>query len=74
MKDSFLDFDGVLIPEYVHLWKAGIPLIIRIFLWLVFHQKILTKDTHSKKGWSGDLQCLCAIRKLKLSHTFLFTL
>jgi hypothetical protein len=34
---SFLDFGGVMVPEFVSLWKTGIPLKIRAFLWLVFH-------------------------------------
>jgi hypothetical protein len=27
----FLDFEGILVPEFVSLWKAGIPLKIRAF-------------------------------------------
>jgi zinc-binding in reverse transcriptase len=54
---SFLDFGGVLVPEFVSLWKADIPLKIRAFLWLVFHQRILTRDVLVSKDWTGDPLC-----------------
>ena len=37
-----------------NLWKAKIPLKIKVFMWLVKSNAILTKDNLSKKGWQGD--------------------
>jgi zinc-binding in reverse transcriptase len=42
------------------------------FLWLVFHQRILTKDVLSNKGWTGDLTCpLCQNQPETTCHLFL---
>jgi zinc-binding in reverse transcriptase len=55
---QFLDFEGIKIPRYHSLWKAGLSLKIRAFLWLVFHHRILIKDQLAKKGWVGDVGCI----------------
>lgn len=34
---GFLSFGGILVSQFPQLWKAGIPLKIRAFLWLVLH-------------------------------------
>ena len=34
--------------------KANIPLKIKIFLWLLKQDKILTKSNLMKKGWNSD--------------------
>ena len=39
------------------LWKAKIPLKIKIFMWLVKQNTILTRDNLSRKGWQGDKTC-----------------
>ena len=41
-------------------WKLLVPSKIRIFMWLVSHNTILTKDNLNLKGWIGDQTChLC---------------
>lgn len=44
-------------PAYKHIWKASIPLKIKIFLWLVEQKAILTKDNMVRRNWQGDPKC-----------------
>lgn len=59
-------------PRYLKLWKAGIPLKIRAFLWLVLNHRVLTRDVMGRKGWIGDHTCsLCGAADETASHLFL---
>jgi hypothetical protein len=40
--------------SFKHLWKAKIPLKIKVWLWLIWHNAIVTKDTMSERGWTGN--------------------
>jgi hypothetical protein len=40
-----------------HVWKAKLPLKIKIFMWLLQQDAILTKKNLSKKNWQGDKSC-----------------
>jgi hypothetical protein len=39
------------------LWEAKIPMKIKIFVWLIDANAILTKDNLSRKNWQGDKRC-----------------
>jgi hypothetical protein len=39
------------------IWKAKIPLKIKIFMWMVAQKAILTKDNMIIRKWQGDLGC-----------------
>lgn len=67
---EFLTFGGP--PRFANMWKAGIPLKIRSFLWLVFHHKVLTRVAMQKRGWPGDTSCsFCQHSPEDASHLFL---
>jgi hypothetical protein len=36
------------------IWKAKIPLKIKIFMWMVAQKAILTKDNMVARNWQGD--------------------
>jgi hypothetical protein len=36
------------------LWKYKVPLRVKLVMWLNSQRSILTKDTLSQRGWSGD--------------------
>jgi hypothetical protein len=42
---------------YWFIWKAKIPQRIKIFLWLVINDKILSKENLRKKNWQGNVNC-----------------
>lgn len=41
---------------YDILWNSNIPLKIKVSMWLVLQDKILTENL-LKKGWYGDISC-----------------
>jgi zinc-binding in reverse transcriptase len=47
---TWLEFGGINNSQFSLTWSAYIPLKIKIFLWLVQKNKILTKDNLRKKG------------------------
>ena len=40
--------------SYKFIWKAKIPHRIKLFLWLLENQVVLTKDNMIKRNWQGD--------------------
>lgn len=66
-----LNFSGISRNRYVLLWALPLPPKIRIFMWLVMHNRILTKNNLYKKGWRGDLTCQFCHKKETISHLFL---
>lgn len=54
--------------SFRHLWKAKIPHKIKVWLWLIWHNAIATKDNMLKRKWSGDTTCRFA-QSSKLSIT-----
>jgi hypothetical protein len=45
---AFIDTNVV--PNNSYLWKIKIPLKIKVFLWLLYREAILTKDNLVKKN------------------------
>jgi hypothetical protein len=43
--------------SFKHLWKAKIPLKIKVWLWLIWHNAIGTKDVMLERGWVGSPKC-----------------
>jgi hypothetical protein len=41
--------------SFKHLWKAKIPLKIKVWLWLIWHNAIASKDNMIKRGWGGEI-------------------
>jgi len=39
------------------VWKGKIPAKIKIFLWMILNNAILTKDNMIKRNWQGDPSC-----------------
>jgi hypothetical protein len=52
------------------IWKADIPLKIKIFMWLLNKNAILTKDNMRKKNWQGDQQCKFCDQPETINHLF----
>jgi hypothetical protein len=43
--------------SYWFIWKAKIPQRIKVFLWLILENKILSKENLKKKKWHGNVNC-----------------
>jgi hypothetical protein len=42
---------------YWFIWKAKIPQRIRVFMWLILKNKILSKENLKRKNWQGNVNC-----------------
>jgi hypothetical protein len=51
-----MEQDGGRIPFWF-IWKAKIPQRIKVFLWLILNDKILSKENLSKRKWQGNARC-----------------
>lgn len=56
---------------YNFLRKVKLPLKIRVFLWLVLRNSILTKDNPLRRGWHGSKLCQFCGREETVEHLFL---
>jgi hypothetical protein len=69
MYQTFLDANVV--PKNSHLWKIKVPLKIKVFLWLLYREAILTKDNLVKRNWNGNIMC-CFCNQLETIRHLLF--
>uniref|UniRef100_A0A453AL62 Reverse transcriptase zinc-binding domain-containing protein n=1 Tax=Aegilops tauschii subsp. strangulata TaxID=200361 RepID=A0A453AL62_AEGTS len=55
VKSMYLDvINSSVIPSSKHVWKVKVPLRIKVFMWFVHKQVILTKDNLAKRNWVGS--------------------
>jgi hypothetical protein len=52
------------------IWKAKIPLKIKVFMWLLNKNAILTKDNMIKRNWQGDQHCKFCNKDENIIHLF----
>jgi len=52
------------------LWKAKIPLKVKIFMWLTLQNSILTKDNLLKRKWKGSPACAFCQEEESVKHLF----
>lgn len=55
---KWLEFGGIKNSYFNTIWKAKIPLKIKVFLWLLKQDRVLTKSNLIHRGWQGDPACL----------------
>jgi len=56
--------------SFKHLCKAKNPPKIKIWLWLIWHNFIATKDNMLKRGWQGDPKCRFCEELETIHHLF----
>jgi hypothetical protein len=66
MYQAFLDTNVV--PNNNYLWKVKILLKIRVFLWLLYRESILTEDNLVKRNWHGNVMCYFCISLETIQH------
>jgi hypothetical protein len=72
-KGFFLLNLHIMRPYYKNIWKEKIPPKIKIFLWLVANNTILTKDNMLKRKWQGDPLCyFCHLPKTVTYFFYIF--
>jgi hypothetical protein len=54
--------------SFKKIWKSKIPLKIKIFMWLVSQDAILTKDNLCKRKWKGNSSCAFCPEKENGNH------
>jgi hypothetical protein len=65
-----INFRGVT-PVNIHsVWKIKVPPKIHFFLWLIAHNKLLTRDNLSKRQHVDDLTCLFCNEEETCNHLF----
>jgi predicted DNA-binding transcriptional regulator len=68
---SWLTFRGVTDSSADIWWTLPIPLKVKVFMWLVTQNKILTKHNLVKRGWVGSTLCTMCDETEIVSHLFL---
>jgi hypothetical protein len=53
-----------------HFWKAKLPLKIKIWLWLIWHNAIASKANMKKRGWVGSFSCQFCSADETILHLF----
>jgi hypothetical protein len=56
--------------SFEQLSKAKFPLKIKIWLWLIWHNAIATKDNMKKRGWVGNYLCQFYHNEETIKHMF----
>jgi hypothetical protein len=56
--------------NFSRIWKAKLPLKIKIFMWLVIQNSILTKDNLGKRKWKGNKSCAFCSENESVQHLF----
>ena len=59
-------------PQYLrkYIWKMKVPLKIKIFMWLLNREVILTKDNLAKRNWNGSQRCCFCDHDETIQHLF----
>jgi len=56
--------------RFKHVWKAKIPYKIKIFMWLVENNAVLTKGNLLKRHWVGSPTCHFCFENESIDHLF----
>ena len=59
------------IPSSKHVWAVKVLLKIKVFMWFVHKQVILTKDNLTKRKWTGSTRCSFCDQDETIKHLFL---
>jgi hypothetical protein len=68
MYQAFLETNVV--PNKSYHWKIKIPLKIRVLLWLLYREAIVTKDNIVKRNWHGNVMCCFCNNYKTIQHLF----
>jgi hypothetical protein len=52
------------------IWQLRVPLKIKIFMWYMKKEVVLTKDNLARRNWDGSKQCCFCLRDESIYHLF----
>lgn len=56
---------------FKYFWKIKLPLKIKVFMWLIDKNSILTRDNLLHRGWQGPKECVFCGNDESIDHLFL---
>jgi hypothetical protein len=65
-----LTYHGVENKWMNSIWRAGLPLKIKMFLWQVCNDKIQSAEQLRKKNWSDPIKCKLCDQDESTEHIF----
>ena len=68
---KMINFGGVSSDVKDDIWKIKVPLRIKIFMWFVHKQVILTKDNLLRRSWVGNSLCCFYDNDETIQHLFI---
>ena len=57
-------------PAHKKMWKGRVPPKIKIFIWLMTNDALLTKDNMIRRKWSGNPKCYFCDHDETINHLF----
>ena len=57
-------------PSHKLIWKVKVPQKIKIFIWLLTNNVVLTKDNLIRRKWSGSPVCQFCDQNETVGHLF----
>ena len=61
VKDLYFHLRSGGVFPHIFMWKLKVPLKVKVFMWLMIKDRILTRNNLTKRGWTGNTQChFCA--------------
>jgi hypothetical protein len=64
--------NGHTIFLWKYIWKLKVPLKIKIFMWFLHRNVILTKDNLVKQNWTGCKKCAFYDSDESINHLFFY--
>jgi hypothetical protein len=68
MYDALIN-NGVRVSQ--DIWQTKLPMKIKIFMWYLKREVILTKDNLARRNWTGDKSCCLCHFSESIQHLFL---
>jgi hypothetical protein len=53
------------------VWRMKVPLKIKVFMWYMKKEVVLTEDNIAKHNWGGSKQCSFCLHNETMQHLFL---
>ena len=72
VKSMYLDvINSSSIPSSKHVWNVKVPSRVKVFMWFVHKQVILTKDNLTKRNLTSSMRFSLCDRDETIKHLFL---